>query len=111
MSSVTLPSAPVLRFASSWWRKFQRSVKRAGPDEGELVEVLGRLRHEPLREEEVAVVERGRSKVGRRPRADLEVPRVDVRRRARQEDEDAVLRAVLQRDVRRGGGAVEQTRI
>src|SRR6185503_1527483 len=74
----------------------------------ELAHVLGRLRQEAVRPAYGAVGRR--REVARRPRPFLEIEGVGLARRAGEKDEDAVLRAALQRDVRRDRRRLEQAR-
>src|SRR5581483_3580426 len=72
----------------------------AAADDRELIEVIRGVRHQPLRESEVAAEEGRGGEVGGSPGAFLQIPRIDLTRRAGKKDEDAVLRRGAKRDVR-----------
>ena len=76
--------------------------RKAGANDGQPIELLRGLRHQPLRETHRAV--RRRIEIGqRRPRPFLQVPRIDVTRPTVHEQEDAVFGGA--RKVRRPAGA------
>src|SRR5207247_374088 len=89
--------------------RVHRRPGQTAANERHLVQMLGRLRQQTLRESKIAAAVARRREVGRSPRPFLQIPCIDVARRAGQEEEDAILCRVVKVYARRGGRALENS--